>query len=131
MNKPAGEGTRLVWHQDRWSYLDRDPLITIWTALDPATIDNGCVYVLPQAHHTLINPDHVSGFFNDEQEKAVDNNEKAVPLEMDAGEAVLLHNHLPHSSGVNRTDGPRRAFSVCYMDAATVDHHGNVYTVVM
>jgi len=24
MNKPAGEGTRLVWHQDRWNYLDRD-----------------------------------------------------------------------------------------------------------
>jgi len=131
MNKPAGEGTRLVWHQDRWSYLDRDPLITIWTALDPATIDNGCVYILPQTHHTLINPDHVSGFFNDEQEKAARDKGKAVPLEMDAGEAVLLHNHLPHSSGVNTTEGPRRAFSVCYMDAATVDQHGNVYTVVM
>ena len=29
MNKPAHQGTLLPWHQDRWSYLDRDPLITI------------------------------------------------------------------------------------------------------
>ena len=47
MNKPAGEGTELVWHQDRWTDLDRDPLITLWTALDPATVDNGCVYIVP------------------------------------------------------------------------------------
>ncbi len=33
MNKPAKEGTHLQWHQDRWSYLDRDPLVTIWTAI--------------------------------------------------------------------------------------------------
>ena len=45
MNKPAGEGTHLVWHQDRWTNFDRDPLITIWTALDPVTVANGCVYI--------------------------------------------------------------------------------------
>ena len=55
MNKPAREGTPLVWHQDRWNYLDHDPQITIWTALDPATIENGCVHIVPGAHHTLIN----------------------------------------------------------------------------
>ena len=35
MNKPAGEGTHLVWHQDRWTNFDRDPLITIWTSARP------------------------------------------------------------------------------------------------
>jgi len=29
MNKPAHDGTPLVWHQDRWTDLDRDPQITI------------------------------------------------------------------------------------------------------
>lgn len=33
MNKPAGKGTFLRWHQDRWAALDRDPLVTVWTAL--------------------------------------------------------------------------------------------------
>lgn len=27
MNKPAQKGTFLPWHQDRWAFLDRDPLI--------------------------------------------------------------------------------------------------------
>ncbi|MES1211695.1 MAG: phytanoyl-CoA dioxygenase family protein, partial [Acidobacteriota bacterium] len=45
MNKPAGQGTVLPWHQDGgdvWA-LDRDPLVTVWVALDPATRANGCV----------------------------------------------------------------------------------------
>jgi len=67
MNKPAREGTPLIWHQDRWRNLDRDPLITIWTALDPATIENGCVQIVPGAHHTLINPSNPSGFMEPEQ----------------------------------------------------------------
>ena len=45
MNKPKGEGTELVWHQDRWTDLDRDPLVTLWTALDPAVEQNGCVWI--------------------------------------------------------------------------------------
>src|SRR5207237_5228782 len=68
MNKPAHQGTLLPWHQDRWSYLDRDPLITVWTALDPATIANGCVEVIPGSHKFgLINPEHTSGYLTEEQ----------------------------------------------------------------
>ena len=119
MNKPAREGTHLVWHQDRWTYLDRDPLITVWTALDPATAANGCVQILPRKHHTLINPSHNSGFLTEAQTQDLLHDDEAVYLEVEAGEAVLLHNYLPHGSGINNTDGPRRAFSVCYMDAAT------------
>ena len=45
--------------------------------------------------------------------------EKVVHLELEAGEVALLHNYLLHSSDVNRSEVPRRAFSVCYMDANT------------
>ncbi|MDF2440343.1 MAG: hypothetical protein JWN98_1327, partial [Abditibacteriota bacterium] len=41
-------------------------------------------------------------------------------VELEAGEAVLLHNWLLHRSDTNSTNIPRRAFSVCYMDANTV-----------
>ena len=68
MNKPAGRGTFLPWHQDRWKYLDRDPLVTVWTALDQATQANGTVEIIPGSHKFgLINPDHGSGFLTDEQ----------------------------------------------------------------
>ncbi len=130
MNKPAGFGTHLVWHQDRWSNLDRDPQITLWTALDPATVENGCVHIIPGSHGALVNPEHGSGFLTvDQTEKILAENEP-LPLEMVAGEVVLLHNWLLHSSDINRSGTPRRAFSVCYMDAETIVSNDCVYPVV-
>lgn len=129
-NKPAGRGTVLPWHQDRWTHLDRDPLITLWTALDPATVLNGCVQIVPGLHKKLINPSHGSGFMTDEQGRTLCPDEKAVNLELAAGEVALLHNWTPHRSGVNRSDIARRAFSVCYMDARTTAANGEKHTVV-
>ncbi len=130
MNKPAHEGTYLVWHQDRWTDLDRDPQITIYTALDAATIQNGCVHIIPKSHSTLINPSHGSGFLAQEQIDDIVAKSTPVPLELKAGEVVLLHNWLLHSSGTNQTDIPRRAFSVCYMHGNTRSHHGATFTRV-
>jgi hypothetical protein len=131
MNKPAHQGTLLPWHQDRWSYLDRDPLITIWTALDPAIVANGCVEVIPGSHtRGLLNAEHVSGFLTEEQAVQVSSSEKSVYLELKAGEAVLLHNWLLHRSDTNSTEIARRAFSVCYMDARTQASNGDQYTLI-
>lgn len=129
MNKPARQGTLLPWHQDRWTHLDRDPLITVWTALDPATIANGCVQVIPGSHHLgLVNPEHPSGFLNEAQVREFAPDDKAVYLELAAGEAVLLHNWLLHRSDTNTTNISRRAFSVCYMHGDTRATGGEQYT---
>ncbi|HJP29081.1 MAG TPA: phytanoyl-CoA dioxygenase family protein [Candidatus Latescibacteria bacterium] len=130
MNKPSGLGSYLIWHQDRWTNLDRDPLITIWTALDPATQDNGCVQIVPGSHRELVNPEHGSGFLTEEMAAEMAARSDTEYLEMGAGEVVLLHNHVLHTSDVNRTQQSRRAFSVCYMDAATVASNGATYPVV-
>ncbi|MBI1338003.1 MAG: phytanoyl-CoA dioxygenase [Phycisphaera sp.] len=119
MNKPAHKGTFLPWHQDRWTALDRDPLVTIWLALDPATIQNGCVQLIPGTHHSLINPSHNSGFLTKEQAAEHCTDDKRVYLELKAGEVALLHNWTLHGSDVNRSSQSRRAFSVCYMDGRT------------
>lgn len=122
MNKPAHGGSDLGWHQDRWTFLDRDPLITVWTALDPATIANGCVQVVKGSHRCgLINPLHESGGITPEQVEHYCHAADIVHLELAPGEAVLLHNWLLHSSAINQTDIPRRGFSVCYMEARTCD----------
>ena len=131
MNKPAGKGHDLTWHQDRWTDLDRDPLVTVWTALDPATVENGCVKIIPGSHGWgLVNPENPSGFLNAEQIEERVQKVEPVCLELDEGEVVLLHNWLLHSSGTNRTDVPRRAFSACYMHAATKSARGNAFSVV-
>jgi phytanoyl-CoA hydroxylase len=131
MNKPAHKGTWLPWHQDRWISLDRDPLITVWTALDPATVANGCVQIVVGSHRLgLVNPEHPSGFVSEEQAAHYAPPEKVAYMELAAGESVLLHNWLLHASDVNRTDFPRRAFSVCYMDARTQAKDGESYVLI-
>jgi phytanoyl-CoA hydroxylase len=130
MNKPARHGSFLGWHQDRWTDLDRDPEITIWIALDPATVANGCVQVIPGSHRTLLNPEDSSGFLRPDQVEAQLAQNQPVFLELAAGEAVLLHNWLLHASEINHTDIPRRAFSICYMDAATHSKRGERFSLI-
>ena len=120
MNKPAGKGTVLPYHQDggsQWK-LDRERFVTVWTALDPATVPNGCMQVIPGSHKLGLLSEH-GHTITPEQEARYCREEDSAFLEVEAGEAILLHNYLLHRSGVNRTDIPRRAFSVVYMDAAT------------
>lgn len=111
MNKPAGVGTRLACHQDRWTHLDQDPLIRLWKALDPATIKNGCVQVVAGTHHRLIFPSSEGGFLTEAQTTELLHGAEIIYLELADCECVLLHNHLPHASEINTTDIPRRAFS--------------------
>ncbi|MEK3725470.1 phytanoyl-CoA dioxygenase family protein [Paenibacillus sp. FSL H8-0034] len=131
MNKPARHGSVLAYHQDRWTDLDRDPLVTVWTALDPATIENGCVKIFPKTQHRLINPENPSGFITSDQVSQLVENGEPVHLELEPGEAVLLHNWTVHGSEGNSSEQSRRAFSVCYMDANTVSAMGKQFTVVM
>jgi polysaccharide pyruvyl transferase WcaK-like protein len=120
MNKPAGQGTILPWHQDGghvWA-LDRDPLVTIWVALDPATRANGCMEVVPGTHQLGL----LSLFGSTVAEEDVARHcppERVLPLEVEPGHAVLLHNWLIHRSGINPSPVPRRAFTACYMDGRT------------
>ena len=86
--------------------------------------------MVPGTQHTLLNPDHGSGFLNEDQIAQLVAENEPKYLEIKAGEGMLLHNWVLHSSEVNSTDIPRRAFSVCYMDAATVSSRGKAFPVI-
>ena len=118
-NKPAERGVVINWHQDGaggWQLSIR-PKITVWTALDATTVANGCLQIIPGSHKSLIPK---QGDLLDAEERAqYAPDEKHLYLEMEPGEVVLLHNWTLHRSETNNTNRPRRAFSVCYIDAAT------------
>jgi hypothetical protein len=118
--KPASGGTDLPWHQDggRFWGVDRDPVLQIWTALDDAPIESGCIEVAPRTHEAgLATP--LGGVVPAAIVAARDAESLAVPVPARAGEALLLHNHVWHRSGVNTTGAPRRALTLCYMHADT------------
>jgi phytanoyl-CoA hydroxylase len=127
MHKHEGGGSPLPWHQDGGDFwgLDRDPVLQIWTAIDDAPRDGACVEVVDGSHATglatrlggVVPPNHLerAGIPAGHDEP----HPRIVPLPARAGEVLLLHNHVWHRSGQTRTGQARRAFSACYMDAAT------------
>jgi phytanoyl-CoA hydroxylase len=120
-NKAAETGgSHLPWHQDGGKFwgLDRDPVLQIWTALDDAPLDGGCLEIVPGSHHAGLAtplggvvPKHV---LEREQPDA-----KKVLVPARAGEVILIHNHVWHRSARSTTGNPRRALTVCYMHADT------------
>jgi phytanoyl-CoA hydroxylase len=120
MNKHAGGGSDLPWHQDGGQFwgLDKDPTLQIWTALDDAPIGGGCVEVAPGTHRAgLATP--LGGVVPQDKLGSANAEALATPLPAMAGEVLLLHNHIWHRSGRSNAGHARRALSVCYMDGTT------------
>lgn len=118
-NKPPRTGSPIPWHQDGGSFwgVDRDPVLQIWTALDDIDERSGCVSYLPGTHVAgLATP--LGGVVPD---ACVDGHRgpPEIQLPARAGESLLIHNHVWHRSGPNPSEGRRRAFTVCYLDAST------------
>ena len=112
------------WHLDTpfWSFSDRRAL-SIWVALDDATLENGCLYFIPGSHHE-------TSFENKGIGKNMDNifefypqflKVRSVAAPMTAG-SCSFHNGLTiHGANANMTSGYRRAMTCAYMP------DGNVY----
>lgn len=119
-NKAPRAGMDLPWHQDDGVFwgLDRSPSLQIWTALDAAPAEAGCVEVVPGSHLEGLASELGGTIRADqlEEQKALD---RRVLVPVEAGEAILIHNHVWHRSGRNTTQTPRRAIGISYLDAAT------------
>lgn len=117
--KPAKKGGVVAWHQD-YSYWTRTkPIahITCWTALDDATLENGCLHYIAGSQNWGLLPKPViagelhgiKDFLNDEQKKKF---EHPRPTPVKAGEAIFHHSLTLHGSGENKSEKPRRAFVI-------------------
>lgn len=125
-------GNPTAWHLDTpyWSFSDRKAL-SIWIALDDATLQNGCLYFIPKSHHQAHFENvgigsHIGGLFDVYTEWA---NVEPVAAPMKAG-ACSFHNGLcAHGAGANMTPHARRAMTCAYMpDGATFNGQQNILT---
>lgn len=116
-----------AWHQDEHFIPTRDRSLTAaWIALDDATIENGCLWVLPGSHKTgILYPDRDT---DDERFDCTSEaygfpyrDEDAVPVEIPAGAAVIFNGYLLHRSLENSgKHGYRRALANHYMSAESL-----------
>ena len=113
------------WHQDLnyWG-LDTDDLITVWLALSPATVESGCMSVLPGSHKGEFMP-HEDLYRDDNmltrgQEISVEVDEsKTVAMPLRPGQVSLHNGRLAHASSPNRSDDRRIGISFHYMPTRT------------
>ena len=116
-----------AWHQDEYFIPTRDrSLAGVWIALDDATVENGCLWVIPGSHRPgVLYPDreHDDERFDCTVE-AYDFpylDDDAIAVEIPAGTAIVFNGYLLHRSLPNTgRDGMRRAYVGHYMSAQSL-----------
>ncbi|MGJ3244427.1 MAG: phytanoyl-CoA dioxygenase family protein [Opitutales bacterium] len=121
--KAAGKPGQ-AWHQDEDYIPTRDrSLIGAWIAMDPATTENGCLWVIPGSHKPgILWPQypHKDPRFDCASE-AYDfpySDEDSIPVQVPAGAIVFFNGYLLHRSLPNKAKtGYRRVLVNHYMSA--------------
>ncbi len=111
-----------AWHQDEIYIPTRDrSLIGAWIAIDDATVENGCLYVIPASHRTgYLYPQHPHNNpdeFDFAPESYGFDESAEVPVEVKAGTVVFFNGYLLHRSHKNQSAGYRRVLVNHYMNA--------------
>jgi phytanoyl-CoA hydroxylase len=117
--KPPFIGSEKPWHQDN-AYFEAAPLdatIGCWIALDEATVENGCMHVLP-GRYDQAPLEHYHGFDCQIVESKIEP-AKAVPVELKPGGAMFFSGLLPHQTPPNSSPLRRRALQFHYRAART------------
>lgn len=115
------------WHQDSYyfPFEPARPVVGIWLAVTEATLDNGCLHVLPGSQREPVHehvPDRRPGA-NYGYVEIVDHDMAAAePVRMQPGDLLVFDSHLMHRSTDNVSDGIRAAMVYHYAGAGTVDH---------
>ena len=124
--KAAGKPGQ-AWHQDEFYIPTRDrSLCGGWIAMDRATTENGCLWVIPGSHkHGVLCPQHWHGDRRfDCAGEAFDfpySDDDAIPVEVNAGAIVFFNGYLLHRSFPNRAQsGFRRCLVNHYMSAESL-----------
>ena len=119
--KEANSSSFVSWHQDlKYGGLDCDDLVTAWVALSPATVESGCMRVLPGSHRKDMLPhDDVydpENMLTRGQEIAVAvDEEAAVTMALQPGQMSIHNVRLAHASGPNSAGDRRIGVSLHYM----------------
>lgn len=106
--------TATAWHQDRGVGLaesDETEIVTVWIAMNDATVENGCLQVIPNPPADMY--PHCPKAQTTIADKFVEA-DRAVHAPVGRGGVVLIHPLTPHCAGPNTSDGYRWSFDIRY-----------------
>jgi ectoine hydroxylase-related dioxygenase (phytanoyl-CoA dioxygenase family) len=108
------------WHQDKsyWPQASANPVITVWVPLVDATLENGCLHIMPRTHRQRLLSWHRetvtgTGYLETDADQ-LGAEHTAVPLPVKKGDAILFNDRCIHSSTPNRSNHVRWAIDLRY-----------------
>ncbi len=119
--KEPRDGTHVSWHQDlQYWGLAPDDVLTAWLALSPATVESGCMRMIPGTHvGTHLPHDDTDDALNllsrgQTISDGIDEADAAI-LPLHPGEISLFHGNLAHASAPNLSSERRIGIAIRYM----------------
>jgi phytanoyl-CoA hydroxylase len=105
------------WHQDQGVVLpeaDESEILTVWLPLTDATIDMGCLALVPRSHRELMAhcPGSNGGGLHIPDQLL--HSAEAIPVPVKRGGALFMHRRTMHSSLPNTSDQIRWSFDLRY-----------------
>ena len=128
--KQPGIGGEVTCHQDA-TFLHTEPMSVtgLWFALEDATRENGCLWVMRGGHkrglksHFVRTRKGITLFrVYDEAPWQLD---KLIPLEVTKGTLIILDGLLPHMSFANRSEKSRHAYTLHLIEGTAHYRPGN------
>lgn len=121
------------WHQDEYYIPTRDrSLIGAWIAIDDATVNNGCLWIIPGRPGYMMKREAYNGneYADVDTVDVSSAGSQAIPVEVKSGSVVFFNGYTLHSSLANKTkDNFRTALVNHYMSAESMlpwDQDGNL-----
>jgi phytanoyl-CoA hydroxylase len=126
IKSPSIGSNPIHWHQDQW-YAINDPYsktcdpallhsnessFTAWVAITRTTVENGTLWVLPGRHREGLLPHAWDPQLGDWQGGF--DTSGALPVELSAGQVLVMSKYLPHSSRANLSQEMRMAYQISY-----------------
>ena len=111
------------WHQDS-SYFpfDREPQVGAWLATSEATLENGCLVILPGSHKEHLHehlPDDRKGSNYGYTEIKDHDFSQETPVTLNTGDLLLFHSFLMHKSYDNNSQARRTAMVYHFAETGT------------
>ncbi|STX50736.1 phytanoyl-CoA dioxygenase [Legionella busanensis] len=120
--KQPNIGAEVNLHQDStYLHAENSEILGFWFALEDATINNGCLEVIPSPTSTPLSKRMIrkgNEIYFENYHRLIWQEENCIPLEVEQGSVILLHGRLPHKSNANLSPNSRHAYTLHVIDAA-------------
>lgn len=114
------------WHQDShyFPFAPARPIVGLWLAITEATLENGCLHVLPGSQREVVKqhvPDRREGANYGYVEIVDYDMSQSQPCLLQPGDLMVFDSHLMHRSNDNASTGIRAAMVWHFASAGTKD----------